>query len=56
MAYLVGWFPIYILVGIVVTFLGWGDNSLLPIIIAAVIFLIFFVPLVDHLEKKYKKF
>jgi len=55
-AYLVGWFPIYFLVGIVVTFLGWSDNFLLPIVISVVIFLIFFVPLVDHLEKKNKKF
>ena len=56
MAYLVGWFPISILVGIIVTFLGWGDNFLLPLVITVAIFLIFFVPLVDHLEKKYKKF
>jgi len=54
--YLLGWFPIYFIVGIVVSILGWDDAFLLSIVIAAVIFLIIVVPLVVHLEKKSQKF
>ena len=54
--YLLAWFPIYFIVGLVVTILGWDDAFLLSIVIAAVIFLVIVVPIVAHLEKKYQKF
>ncbi len=52
-AYLLGWIPISIIVGYIVHFLGWDETfPLIYLVIALVIFLIFVVPLVDHLEKK----
>ena len=55
-AYLLGWFPIYFIVGYIVYILGWEPNFLLGIVIAVVIFLILVVPLVAYLEKKSQKF
>ena len=55
-AYTAGWIPISILVGIIVTILGWDDAYLLTLVITTAIFLIIVVPLVEHLEKKSKKF
>ena len=55
--YILGWFPIYFIVGYIVYILGWDKTfPLLYLVIAVVIFLIFVVPIVVHLEKKYKKF
>jgi hypothetical protein len=55
--YILGWFPIYFIVGGIVTALGWDKTfPLLYLVIAVVIFLIFVVPIVVHLEKKHQKF
>lgn len=52
-AYLLGWILISIIVGYIVHFLGWDETfPFIYLVIALVIFLIFVVPLVDHLEKK----
>jgi hypothetical protein len=56
MYYLLGWFPIYFIVGYIVYILGWEPVGLMGIVIAAVIFLIIVVPIVTHLEKKSQKF
>jgi len=54
-AYLLGWIPISLVVGYVVNFLGWDETfPLLSLVVALVIFLIFVVPLVAHLERKSK--
>ena len=50
--YLLGWFPIYFIAGLIVYFLGWEPIFLMQFVLASVIFLIFVVPLVAHLEKK----
>jgi sugar phosphate permease len=56
-AYILGWIPISLVVGYVINFLGWDETfPLLSLVVAMVIFLIFVVPLVAHLEKKSKKF
>ena len=55
--YLLGWFPISLIVGYIVNFFGWDETfPLLSLVIALVIFLVFVVPLVAHLEKKSQKF
>jgi hypothetical protein len=52
-AYLLGWIPIYFIVGYIVYILGWNKTyPLIDLLIAFIIFLIFVVPLVAHLEKK----
>jgi len=54
--YILGWFPIYFITGFIVHLLGWDKTfPLLYLVIAAVIFLIFVVPIVVHLEKKSKE-
>ena len=56
-AYLLGWIPISLIVGYIVNFLGWDETfPLLSLVVALVIFLIFVVPFVAHLEKKSQKF
>ena len=56
-AYILGWIPISLVVGFVINFLGWDKTfPLLSLVVALVIFLIFVVPLVAHLEKKSQKF
>ena len=55
--YLLGWFPIYFIVGYIVYILGWYKSfPIIDIIIASIIFLIIFVTLIIHLEKKSQKF
>ena len=50
--YLLGWIPIYLIVGYIVNFLGWDETyPLIHVVIALVIFLVFVVPLVAYLEK-----
>ena len=50
-AYLLGWIPIYLIVGYIVNFLGWdNDFPLIHIVIALVVFLVLVIPLVAHLE------
>lgn len=51
--YLLGWIPIYLIVGYIVNLLGWDETfPLIHIVIALVIFFVFVVPLIAHLEKK----
>jgi len=54
-AYLLGWIPISLIVGFIVNFFGWDETfPLVHLVIALIIFLLFVVPLVAHLEKKSK--
>lgn len=55
-AYIIGWIPISIIVGYISHHLGWDEtiHPLTGIFLAALIFLIYAIPVVNYLEKKKK--
>ena len=52
--YLLGWLPIYYIVGYLVHLAGWDKtiHFLIYLVIATVIFVLFAVPLILYMERK----